>query len=209
MIKNILATALVCASTVIAIPAFAISVTESTDFPGYPDFPNYSSFPGQPGYDLVTLDLGINTVNGSLASSCSSGSCNQGDGSDSQDSFVIHVSAGNQIDSLFVSTSNVFGPDGFTASFAMDESPDHTPVAWDYYLPLGSTSSNIVLTPIGAGEYSLSLYGQGAFDDGPYSLNYRIEMNVSAVPEPETYAMLLAGLGLVGFAVRRRKQTRI
>jgi hypothetical protein len=27
----------------------------------------------------------------------------------------------------------------------------------------------------------------------------------SAVPEPETYAMLMAGLGLVGFAARRRK----
>lgn len=29
---------------------------------------------------------------------------------------------------------------------------------------------------------------------------------VSSVPEPETYAMMLAGLGLVGFAARRRKQ---
>jgi hypothetical protein len=29
--------------------------------------------------------------------------------------------------------------------------------------------------------------------------------SVSAVPEPETYAMLMAGLGLVGFAARRRK----
>jgi hypothetical protein len=28
---------------------------------------------------------------------------------------------------------------------------------------------------------------------------------VTAVPEPETYAMLLAGLGLVGFAARRRR----
>ena len=28
---------------------------------------------------------------------------------------------------------------------------------------------------------------------------------ISAVPEPETYAMLLAGLGLVGYTVRRRK----
>jgi hypothetical protein len=29
---------------------------------------------------------------------------------------------------------------------------------------------------------------------------------VTAVPEPETYAMLLAGLGLVGWSVRRKKQ---
>ncbi|WP_420813510.1 PEP-CTERM sorting domain-containing protein [Nitrosomonas oligotropha] len=29
----------------------------------------------------------------------------------------------------------------------------------------------------------------------------------SAVPEPETYAMLLAGLGLLGLAIRRRNQT--
>lgn len=29
----------------------------------------------------------------------------------------------------------------------------------------------------------------------------------SAIPEPETYAMMLAGLGLMGFVARRRKQT--
>jgi len=31
--------------------------------------------------------------------------------------------------------------------------------------------------------------------------------SVAAVPEPETYAMLLAGLGLMGFMVRRKKTT--
>jgi len=30
------------------------------------------------------------------------------------------------------------------------------------------------------------------------------QLTVAAIPEPETYAMFLAGLGLVGFAVRRR-----
>ncbi len=30
--------------------------------------------------------------------------------------------------------------------------------------------------------------------------------NVAAVPEPETYAMMLAGLGLVGFMARRRRK---
>ena len=33
-----------------------------------------------------------------------------------------------------------------------------------------------------------------------------VAANVTAVPEPETYAMLLAGLGLLGFVARRRKQ---
>ena len=32
-----------------------------------------------------------------------------------------------------------------------------------------------------------------------------LNQSPAAVPEPETYAMLLAGLGLVGFAARRRK----
>jgi len=29
---------------------------------------------------------------------------------------------------------------------------------------------------------------------------------VAAVPEPETYAMLLTGLGLIGFIARRRQK---
>jgi hypothetical protein len=32
-----------------------------------------------------------------------------------------------------------------------------------------------------------------------------VNLSVAAVPEPETYAMLLAGLGLIGFTARRRK----
>jgi hypothetical protein len=32
-----------------------------------------------------------------------------------------------------------------------------------------------------------------------------IRPDIPAIPEPETYAMLLAGLGLVGFIARRKK----
>ena len=32
-------------------------------------------------------------------------------------------------------------------------------------------------------------------------------INIIPVPEPETYAMLLAGLGLLGFMIRGRKET--
>ena len=33
-----------------------------------------------------------------------------------------------------------------------------------------------------------------------------LSLNVSAVPEPETYAMMMAGMGLVGFMARRRRK---
>jgi hypothetical protein len=35
---------------------------------------------------------------------------------------------------------------------------------------------------------------------------YTIDMVTAPIPEPETYALMLAGLGLVGFMARRRKQ---
>ncbi len=40
----------------------------------------------------------------------------------------------------------------------------------------------------------------------PFSHDAQSATSVTAIPEPETYAMLLAGLGLLGFAMRRRKQ---
>jgi len=35
---------------------------------------------------------------------------------------------------------------------------------------------------------------------------FGIRQIATTVPEPETYAMLLAGLGLLGLAARRRRQ---
>lgn len=49
-------------------------------------------------------------------------------------------------------------------------------------------------------DFALTLNG-GALANSQYSGN----ITVSAIPEPETYALLLGGLGLMGFVARRRR----
>ena len=82
--------------------------------------------------------------------------------------------------------------DGFT--------PDH------YMFPNVSSPYTQILTATGPGGAS-SLTGWAQLED-TVSINeeYRLRISgASVVPEPETYAMLLAGLGLIGTMVRRRK----
>lgn len=52
---------------------------------------------------------------------------------------------------------------------------------------------------LNAGSYSFLVSGNG-------NGGYQFGVNVAAVPEPETYAMMLAGLGLVGAIARRHKE---
>jgi len=54
--------------------------------------------------------------------------------------------------------------------------------------------------PVGVGV----IYNNENYIRAQFSSTDRIP--IAAVPEPETYAMLLAGLGLMGFVARRRKQ---
>jgi len=46
--------------------------------------------------------------------------------------------------------------------------------------------------------------GQHTGVDAGFIVSSIASVTVTPVPEPETYAMLLAGLGLVGFAARRK-----
>ena len=55
---------------------------------------------------------------------------------------------------------------------------------------------------LGAGPLTLTISGIVTSAGGSYGGN----LNVLAVPEPETYAMMLGGLGLLGFMARRRKK---
>lgn len=51
-------------------------------------------------------------------------------------------------------------------------------------------------------------YTEGPFQDHYFAgyVGTFLVRDVAAIPEPETYGMFLAGLGLIGFMVRRRKQ---
>ena len=49
----------------------------------------------------------------------------------------------------------------------------------------------------------------GIYSGGGVDYVFVDNFAVAAVPEPETYAMLLAGLGLLGFMARRRKESAV
>lgn len=55
------------------------------------------------------------------------------------------------------------------------------------------------------GENLIAIKAHDSFGGGE-NIQAALEIQTLPVPEPETYALMLAGLGLVGFAVRRRIQ---
>ncbi len=73
------------------------------------------------------------------------------------------------------------------------------------------TDNSLTFTSTGSlavGSYSLSLLGTRNVQPAAGTLRYDVSYTAvaSPVPEPETYALMLAGLGVVGWAARRRKQ---
>ena len=67
----------------------------------------------------------------------------------------------------------------------------------------GSALSIVPTTAIAAGMYDLRVSGTVT---GSLGGSFAGTMNAAPIPEPEVYAMMLAGLGLIGFVARRRKQ---
>jgi len=77
------------------------------------------------------------------------------------------------------------------------------------FSPTGSNEWGFTNVAYGTGPLVLKLFGIAAPSlaaGTSITASYGGTLNVSAVPEPETYAMMLGGLGLIGFLARRRKK---
>jgi hypothetical protein len=120
--------------------------------------------------------------------------------------FHLHISAPNApsevVFSSFDAANEEFGPD-FSPYFTLDLPSKVQPAPFEQtgpqdlnftgYLPLDARVNSY---------YSLSIPDPGVGK----TYTFTITQTPTVVPEPEGYAMLLAGLGLVGFIAWRKKQ---
>ena len=138
--------------------------------------------------------------------------------------FGFFATAGNiAFDHIYTFTLAAPGPyEAITAAVTNDSSPvnvfdisngtlklfadngdlDYTNDALQGSFAFDNTSVTGVFSPLAAGNYFYEVTGDVT---GTVGGSYTLSSTVSPIPEPETYAMLLAGLGLVGFSARRRK----
>ena len=154
---------------------------------------------------FLTAALGSNVVSGTVG--------NSGSGID-RDYFRFDVPTGAVLSSINLLSASVSGGASF---FAIEAGPQitTTPSGQNLLDLLGFThygggdvGSNILpgllfapnTAPLPNGTYSVWVQETG----GPASYSFDFAISTAPVPEPDTYAMLITGLGLLGLVVRRR-----
>jgi hypothetical protein len=119
------------------------------------------------------------------------------------DKFTFSSIGLNDVDTLVssIARSSVVGLE--ITGFDLFTSTD-TLVMAGSQLSLGSIDLwSLTATNLAAGDYYVRVSGLLVSDtSGSFGAN----INLAPVPEPETYGMMLAGLGVLGFLARRRKQ---
>ncbi|MGS4948004.1 hypothetical protein ACVDG3_21250 [Meridianimarinicoccus sp. RP-17] len=153
------------------------------------------------------LAIGENTVFGALAGQCVAGDCNPPIDTDAQDSFVVELPTGLQIDTISIASLGD-GPSGFRYSFAYNDSAGDFNFL-DPSLDANETTGNLLTASL-LESIELSVYGQSAREEGEFTVNYQVTIGVSetATPVPLPAAGLL-GLGGIGaLAALRARRSR-
>lgn len=133
---------------------------------------------------------------------------------------------GARADTVFETVGTMIGGAQF-ASYAFEITPtggEYTASLLDYAFPTDSFdflsmaisrgaeiygsvqgSGSFSFTPVGAGTYTALVFGvpTGPYSAGSYGIT--ISAEVSPVPEPQSWAFLLTGLGLMWMRVRQRE----
>jgi hypothetical protein len=160
---------------------------------------------------IVSFGLGDNIV---------SGASGQANSVIDRDYFTFTLAAGQQLNAIEVLTGTTsIGPG--TLSFIGIQSGTQMTVdpasfsatgllGWTHYGP-GDIGTDILgemgigagatgfTPPLGSGSYTVWVQ-----EANVGTANYRFNFLVGSVPEPSTWAMMLAGFGLIGIAMRRR-----
>lgn len=137
---------------------------------------------------------------------------------DFTDNWMFSVAPAGSFNSLVasISLSGIFGIDSSTLKMELlskDALGNYNPVtAWNFATTTTTPSGNVStvtfanpLTLSSNTSYELQIKGT---TDGSAGGTYTGAFNfaVAAVPEPETYALMLAGLGMLGWVASRRRK---
>jgi hypothetical protein len=138
------------------------------------------------------------------------------------DDFVFTIAAGSTLNNSFTASLQLpsfLGITGFTESLYSGLVSTYSATVTDplaAFSPIATTNTNTLsATNLGAGTYTLQFSGTILKAGSllgitvPATGTYASLVNISPVPEAETYAMMLAGLSLLGFMVQRRKNRQL
>ena len=105
----------------------------------------------------------------------------------------------------FLANLSVTGSDGSSISFTSANLNGINLTGFGSPTPFGYAQGQILAPTSILFNGPLVLTVIGNTKGGSYGGTFNL--NLAPVPEPETYGMLLAGLGILGFLARRRKQS--